>query len=274
MTDNPTFISATQAAAIAGVTPETIRNLCKAATIRYQMHANLYYPCKEDVEQYAQTIAEIHQAEQTLADYKNQLQNQTEQLLQAKKDTAHHLQELLQFPSRLKYIQDLLAVLIPHLEAGLTPKEIEVMLQMIQGKTWQEITENLKLTQARTKQIWDKALEKIAAAPNEIQAKNRLIEELRDSIYERQVKKAQERAEKEAEAKLSPEQRKLLMTPVCECGFSVRVDNGLKAADIETVRDLLKWKRSELLKLRNFGKKSFTEIDEWLTANNLTLKPE
>lgn len=274
MTGNPIFISASEAAALAGVTQETIRNLCKAATLRYQMHGNFYYPCKEDVEQYAQTIAEIHQIEQSLDLYKSRLQNQTEQLLQTKKETQHHLQELLQFPSRLKYIQNLLAILIPHLNAGLTPREVEVMLQMVQGKTWAEITEKLKLTQTYTLQLWKKALDKIAAAPNEIQAKNKLIDELRAVIDEKQVKKAQDQAEKEAEAKLTPEQRKLLHTPVSECGFSVRVENGLKAADVTTVRQLLKKKRSELLKFRNFGKKSFAEVEAWLIANNLTLQPE
>lgn len=272
MTDQLSFISASQAADIAGVTTETIRNLCKAAAIRYQMHGNLFYPCREDVEQYAHTIAQIHQAELTLANYQKQLHNQTEQLLQAKKETQHHLQELLQFPSRLKYIQNLLAVLIPHLDAGLKPREVEVMLQMIQGKTWEEITQKLKLTQARTMQIWDNTLKKIADAPNELKAKGQLIEKLQNQLHDKQVRKEQDDAEKAAEAKLSPEQRKLLNTHVSDCNFSIRTQNCLKAAEIETIRDLLKRSRSELLKFRNFGKKSFAEIEAWLTAHNLTLK--
>ena len=43
------FISTSDAAAITGVTKETIRNLCKKGTIRYQQKGNMYYPCKEDI---------------------------------------------------------------------------------------------------------------------------------------------------------------------------------------------------------------------------------
>lgn len=43
--------------------------------------------------------------------------------------------------------------------------------------------------------------------------------------------------------------------------LSVRALNCLKAADIETFADLVSHQRSELMKFRNFGKKSLTEID-------------
>jgi len=66
MDENLTFIPVSDAASIAGVTKETIRNLCKAGTIRYQMHGNFYYPCKQDVEQYASTIAVSHTSVQEI----------------------------------------------------------------------------------------------------------------------------------------------------------------------------------------------------------------
>ena len=43
--------------------------------------------------------------------------------------------------------------------------------------------------------------------------------------------------------------------------LSVRALNCLKAAEIETFADLVSHQRSELMKIRNFGKKSLTEID-------------
>ena len=49
----------------------------------------------------------------------------------------------------------------------------------------------------------------------------------------------------------------------------VRALNCLRNAEIVTVRDLVKYKRADLLKFRNFGKRSLTEIDEWLERNNL-----
>jgi DNA-directed RNA polymerase subunit alpha len=43
----------------------------------------------------------------------------------------------------------------------------------------------------------------------------------------------------------------------------------LKAADVDTVGDLVKLNRNDLLKFRNFGKKSLTELDELLASLNL-----
>mgnify|MGYP002711554780 CR=1 FL=1 len=48
-----------------------------------------------------------------------------------------------------------------------------------------------------------------------------------------------------------------------------RALNCLKAADVDTVGDLVKLNRNDLLKFRNFGKKSLTELDELLTSLNL-----
>ena len=63
--------------------------------------------------------------------------------------------------------------------------------------------------------------------------------------------------------------RQLLKTKLADQDLSVRALNGLKAADVETVGDLVKLHRSELLKFRNFGKKSLTELDELLASLNL-----
>ncbi|MBQ8204728.1 MAG: DNA-directed RNA polymerase subunit alpha [Alistipes sp.] len=63
--------------------------------------------------------------------------------------------------------------------------------------------------------------------------------------------------------------RQLLKTKLADQDLSVRALNCLKAADVETVGDLVKLHRSELLKFRNFGKKSLTELDELLASLNL-----
>jgi len=55
--------------------------------------------------------------------------------------------------------------------------------------------------------------------------------------------------------------RHLLMTKLSEMGLSVRAYNCLKAADIDTFADLVSYSRAELMKFRNFGKKSLNEID-------------
>lgn len=63
--------------------------------------------------------------------------------------------------------------------------------------------------------------------------------------------------------------RQLLKTKLIDMDLSVRALNCLKAADVETLADLVVFNRSDLLKFRNFGKKSLTELDELLNTMNL-----
>ena len=63
--------------------------------------------------------------------------------------------------------------------------------------------------------------------------------------------------------------RQLLKTKLSDQDLSVRALNCLKAADVDTVGDLVKLNRNDLLKFRNFGKKSLTELDELLASLNL-----
>ena len=69
----------------------------------------------------------------------------------------------------------------------------------------------------------------------------------------------------EAESKELDEEslhmRHLLLTKLSDMGLSVRAYNCLKAADIDTFADLVSYQRSELMKFRNFGRKSLNEID-------------
>ena len=69
----------------------------------------------------------------------------------------------------------------------------------------------------------------------------------------------------EAESKELDEEslrmRHLLLTKLSDMGLSVRAYNCLKAADIDTFADLVSYSRSELMKFRNFGRKSLNEID-------------
>ncbi len=64
--------------------------------------------------------------------------------------------------------------------------------------------------------------------------------------------------------------RQLLKTKLIDLDLSVRALNCLKAAEVETLGDLVKFNKNDLLKFRNFGKKSLTELDELLESMNLS----
>jgi DNA-directed RNA polymerase subunit alpha len=64
--------------------------------------------------------------------------------------------------------------------------------------------------------------------------------------------------------------RQLLKTKLTDMNLSVRALNCLKAAEVETLGELVQFNKSDLLKFRNFGKKSLTELDDLLESLNLS----
>lgn len=64
--------------------------------------------------------------------------------------------------------------------------------------------------------------------------------------------------------------RKLLKTSLADLDLSVRAFNCLKAAEIRTLGDLVKFEIADLLRFRNFGRKSLTELEELVRDKGLT----
>ncbi len=63
--------------------------------------------------------------------------------------------------------------------------------------------------------------------------------------------------------------RQLLKTKLVDMDLSVRALNCLKAADVETLGELVSFNKNDLLKFRNFGKKSLTELEDLVQAKGL-----
>ncbi len=64
--------------------------------------------------------------------------------------------------------------------------------------------------------------------------------------------------------------RKLLKTQLHDLDLSVRAYNCLKAADVKTLGDLVQLEISDMMKFRNFGKKSLAELEQLVSDKNLT----
>ena len=64
--------------------------------------------------------------------------------------------------------------------------------------------------------------------------------------------------------------RQLLKTELTEFGLSVRALNCLKTAEVFTLGELVSFKKTDMLKFRNFGKKSLTELEELVKEKGLT----
>ena len=78
------------------------------------------------------------------------------------------------------------------------------------------------------------------------------------------------KAETEEFDETSLHMRQLLKTKLVDMDLSVRALNCLKAADVETLGDLVSYNKNDLLKFRNFGKKSLTELEDFVDNKGLT----
>ena len=78
------------------------------------------------------------------------------------------------------------------------------------------------------------------------------------------------KAESEEFDETSLHMRQLRKTKLVDMDLSVRALNCLKAADVETLGDLVSYAKSDLLKFRNFGKKSLTELEDLVDSKGLT----
>ena len=102
-----------------------------------------------------------------------------------------------------------------------------------------------------------------------IHPKNALTEAAKTLIHhfllfsdERITLEADEIAQAETYDEESLHMRQLLKTKLIDMDLSVRALNCLKAAEVDTLGDLVSYNKNDLMKFRNFGKKSLTELEE------------
>ncbi len=86
---------------------------------------------------------------------------------------------------------------------------------------------------------------------------------------ERITLEADEIAQTETYDEESLHMRQLLKTKLVDMDLSVRALNCLKAAEVDTLGDLVSFNKNDLMKFRNFGKKSLTELDELVNVKGL-----
>ena len=140
-----------------------------------------------------------------------------------------------------------------YLPARLAHAEEEILLAIIRKAS--DIEANQWLEAEELKELTDDAVHK----------NSQCVLNLAHAL---QIKKSLEyRQSSEA----TPKENPLLQRPVGDLELDMRAQNCLKAEDIETIGDLIKWSEVELLKTPNLGKKSLTEIKDALAAHDLKL---
>ena len=295
MTNIKKWITASQAAELAGVTSETIRNLCKSGALSYKKRNHLFYVNSEDVMQRAEQYAEIHEAtintEQFLKEAQALRDNAHAELKAVKEKTREirleHGYSVSNISALSYFAHSVLSVLGEKYAQEFTERELDIIKNYLATGTVYD--PQSMVTRTRAHMLFMRFFRKLVHVKNDLRTKDDTIVKMGENLelLNGIIKKQQEQisvltlavkqgirndeVDKIAELDYTLlHTHKSLQVKLVDLDLSVRAISGLKSAGIQTLEDLIKTRRGDLLKIRNFGKKSLTELDELLEKKGLT----
>jgi hypothetical protein len=144
-----------------------------------------------------------------------------------------------------------------------------------------DIAEYFGIVPARIRQIYERGARQfkinIGKAIEEYKHMNKFFEEIENLKYEnRELKEENEMFKRRfdaltAEDKMFCGQVDVLKQRIIDFDFDVRAMNALRGAEVNTMEELIKFSRNDLMKFRNIGKGSIDKIEELLKKYNLKL---
>ena len=280
------LISRDEAAMLLDVTPQTISNWVEKGILKYHQVDHQLKIDKATIEKYFDTLSDLAFIEKRVFAARRDLllaEKELEKNLDDTRSAIHLLGKGV--PAYL--INEIFSAII---EASgddvLKERERNILTMLLEGKDVVDVAEDYGLTRSRIMQIASHAVRKLAT----VKTFSELRKECKQLVFENKnfpivVQSFQNRI-KELERLNDIEDvpvseydyllgdkggtfTALMETKVIDLNITVRSLNCLKAADIETLGDLIKYNKTDLLKFRNFGKKSMTELDDLLDSMNL-----
>jgi len=273
----------TEAAARLGVSRQTLENWGKNGVIKIKRMGktrNANWVDADTINALSDTIADVENARTKLEQECSDVEESYRTIHQKAKDLRREMYMVNKF-GRMCVSQDFYLSIPTMLEnlSILVPREAQVMRHVIGGWDFEEIAEELGLTRERVRQIFFKGCRKakrLSCIKDCLDENIRLKdenEELKGCIRllrkELKIQQEEENEERERQICESDDLLKLLRTRIVDFDLSVRSFTCMKCAGIETVGDLCKYKKLDLLKLRNFGKKSLAELDDFIKSIGL-----
>ena len=150
--------------------------------------------------------------------------------------------------------------IVTHFAGLLTPRQEYVVCQIVSGRSFEDLAEELHLYEQRVLNIYYDSIDKIANIQNLLEAKETEIAQLKETVKELKSNS------------VSGDTKNLfllLFTPIKNIAFSNRLKHAL-STKVTTVLDLVSMSRKEVLSIKAIGKSSMDELDEWLLTNGLS----
>lgn len=285
------IISRKEAAQILGCDPQTITNWMDAGIIKGKRTNRLTLIDESSILALSDTLQDLAETEKRVQQRLEEQKTIDKQLKDYIHDARHTLRLAHRVGSNAYMATFLHAVTDAAHEAGLIKARQQAIVSMfIDDKPLEDIAEEFGLTRSRITQILGKATARIARLGNygELMKENESMRQRLDTADEIIRNKDMEIAElrqklniatqpEEQEPQEIIEMRRLLNTPLTDFNLSVRTINCLvkdwrnrQWVEVNTLGDVVQLQKTDLLKFRNFGKKSLRELDDLLESLNLS----
>lgn len=280
------LITRNEAAQLLDVTPQTISNWVeKGILIGHYVDRQLVID-RSTIEKYFDTLSEVRFMEKRISAAKRDLQFVENELMTNLKDTRSAVHLLGDGVPAHFLIEIFESIIEASGNDVLKEREKVILTKLIEGNSPEYIGDEYGLTRSRIMQIASHAVRKLACVKtfSELRKENKQL--IFDNANFQTVIQAFQNRIKELErvnnitsAPVSEYDyllgdkgghfTALMNTKVIDLKITVRSLNCLKAADIETLGDLVRCNKNDLLKHRNFGKKSLTELHDLLDSLHL-----
>ena len=281
------MISRQEAAEILRVDPQTITNWCNKGVLRAKQVGKWLMVDRDTITKLFDSLQDLAESEKVIMELKQDNYAKMRELKQANEEWQKDVAFVngMEKPSRLvRMIQSLIDSIDNEI---MGERERNILKEYLDGSEFEAIGDEYGLTRERTRQIVEKAMRKLGSLEpygdvlnrcNDTEAENKMMRsllkkqdaelaELREKLNIKVEHEKNKTSEEKAMGELSEQEKEILglfNTRLVDLNLTVRSLNCLKAADLETFGDLVKCKKIDLLKQRNFGKKSLGELDDLL----------
>lgn len=276
------LIKISEAAERLGVSRQTMVNWGKSGVLRLHKvgRSGAYFVDAATVEAMADTAADIEATKQKLAHEQEELRLQYEEKRRTLDSLMREVFMLKKFGRGVIDREFYISIPVMLCSLGvLSSRESGIMIRVINGEDMRSIGEDVGLTCERVRQLFLKgcrkarSLEKLKSIVDEAKDAQDELRYLRTKVKSdaNRICELEEMLgvkQEEGKAKGEPD-IKLMKKRLVDCGFSVRTLNCLKYVNIEIVGELVRVRRSEIFRIRNFGKNSMLELDGFLKSNGL-----
>ena len=287
-------LSSREAAKVLGVSVATISNLMRRGVLTAYRAGNWHYFNRDEVEALVPKTRALHDIDAQIWEAEKELQDEATRRIgeiRAQRARREYIEALAGTTENwVRYREVVMSLYKAVVHSGiagefLTARECSVIDDVLNFVPIHEIAERLGLTAVRVRQIFNKALRRVMHFSRNIAGN---YEAMKDeaSTLKQEIVALREAVNAKAKENIALKSELVKYTPQFSVeenvddfifknldywDLSVRALNCLRNAGINSVMDLVKKERKELLDLRNFGKKSLNEIESFLAAHGLKL---